>query len=237
MGPTLRLEGVLMLVALATAVVSLILTCAVFRSVLRSESRSLTYLRLGSAELFLFAFGVGGYLALILGALGIAIPVGLLASILGLAHAPFLSGLVVLLGVIVGFALLIWAALRLSVAGPMIVADGRFHLNDAWRLTKGHAASLLTIGLCLMVILILILTISAALTVAIGGSQASGVMSLLSGGAAKPVSYVMPTFSVRLAARYLIQIPISGCSLAIWAAPWARVYLDLAHPDVASTFG
>jgi hypothetical protein len=109
-------------------------------------------------------------------------------------------------------------------------------MSDTWRLTKGQGAQLFGVGICLMVILILLLIISSALTLALGGAQSAQLMSMLKGGSTSPASLRLPPLSFGLVARYLVQIPLSGCIAAIFAAPWAKIYRDLAHPDVAATF-
>ncbi|HXV01043.1 MAG TPA: hypothetical protein VG166_11140 [Caulobacteraceae bacterium] len=236
LAPLMQFEGVLLLIGLVSAFVTVVLNCAVFRSVLRPEEKAFAYLRLGSAELMLFFFFLGAYFVLAIGFVVALVPVFILVAIAGAAHAGLAAGLIAFLAVVALLVLLVWIMLRLSLVGPMTVQDGRFHFLDAWRLTRGHAGALFAVGLCLLVIAIVVGILSFVVTMAVGGAAAFGAFqSALRGAPASPAS-LMPVIGVGLVVRYLIAIPLSGGLLAIIGAPWARAFRDLAQPDVAATF-
>jgi len=122
----------------------------------------------------------------------------------------------------------------LSLLGPMIVESGKLRVADAWRLSRGHAGSLFAIGLCVFVIFIIVTVVHVLLNVATGTVPMQTFTHM--GQPGKLPSQLIPPLSPGLVVRYLIAVPISGCTLAIAAAPWARAYRDLAQPDVAATF-
>jgi len=237
LAPMLQAEGVLMLIGTVGFFFSLIFYCAVFRAVLRPNEKSFAYLRVGMTEVLLFAFVIGASIGLGFGVVIAFIPVFLLVAIAAAAHAPVISGLFIVVAYIGILVALVWAGLRLSLVGPMMISDGRFHFRDAWKLTRGHAGALFAIGLCLTVVLLVVMAVNVALTLSMGGPQAQSLMQAFQAphpGA--PPAQLIPPLTPMVVVKYLIAIPVSGCIIAIWGAPWARAYRDLAQPDVAATF-
>ena len=116
--------------AIVGVAVFTILWAAVFRAVLFPEERRFAYMRAGMDELrllgTLLVLFVGGYLVvLIVGAIfigiGYAIGGGIVAVILSL----------------ILFCAIIWAAVRISPAGPMTILQRKVVIGPAWRLTRG----------------------------------------------------------------------------------------------------
>jgi len=233
LGPLLGFEGQMMLLGLASGLVALIFSCAVYRAVLRPQASAFAYLRLGSAEFLLGAFWVGALVVLFLGLIVAMIPIVVVAAIASVAHAPLLTGLLVVVGYVGAIVVLVWVILRLSFVGPMMVEDGKFHLTDAWRLTRGQAGALFLVGLCMFVILLAVAAVHFAISIATGTMQLQTLIQNLQPGHA---AQIPPLFTPAALIGHLISIPFSGCSLAIVAAPWAKAYQGLAQPDVAATF-
>lgn len=234
LGPMFRSEGEIMLVSLVGGIVSLVVYCAAFRAVLKPEAPTFAFLRFGAAELFLLLFGFGFYFALILGLIAVMIPIGIIAGIAGVAHAPLVSGLLFVVGFVGAIAFCIWILVRLSLVGAMTVQDGMFHLGDAWRLTKGHGWSLFGLGLALFCIAILIGIVQAVVSLATGGFDLMTVMSSANNPAA--MFNTATPFTLPRMIGFVVSVPIIGCEVAILASPWARAYRDLAQPGVAETF-
>jgi len=235
----MQMQGVSWLLTLGGAFFGVVIYCAVFRAVLRPEDRRFAYLRVGLAELFLFVLFIGFYIAFFIGLLVTIIPVALLAGIAIAAHAPAVA---VIVGVASGIAvavLIIWVAFRFVLVGPMTVQDGKFHLFDAWRLSRGHAGALFLLALCLFVILLLIELVIGAIAIAFGIGilgQAAGGLQNLQAFFSQPPAALIASLAPALIIGVLFSIPVSGALVAIMAAPWARAYRDLAPPDVAATF-
>jgi hypothetical protein len=235
----MQMQGLSWLLTLGGAFFGVILYCAVFRAVLRPEDRRFAYLRIGLAELFLFILAVGFYFVFFIGLFVAIIPVAVVAGIAVAAHAP---GAAVILGVVSGIAiavLVIWVVFRFALVGPMTVQDGKFHLFDAWTLSRGHAGALFLLALCLFVILMVIELVVGAVALAFGIAilgQAAGGLQNLSTFFSQSPSALFASLAPALIIGGLVSIPVSGALVAIVGAPWARAYRDLAPPDVAATF-
>jgi hypothetical protein len=225
------------LLSIGGAFVASVLSCAVFRAVLKPDEGRLAYLRVGSAELFLFLLTIGVAVAAVVGAFVAAIPLVMITLIAALVHAKAAAVLIAIVGVIGLLALLCWVLLRLSLAGPMMVEDGKFHLVDAWALTRGHVAELFMVAASLFIILILIEVVIGAFAMAIGIAllgHAAGGLAALHSFFIRPPAEILATMAPGLILLGLIAIPVFGCLWAIIAAPWARAYRDLAGPSAIS---
>jgi hypothetical protein len=131
-----------------------------------------------------------------------------------------------------GAAALMWLAVRFSMAGPMMVADGQFRLFESWTLTRGHAGELFLIALSLVGIMlaaevivgiIFFVIIMASVAVSAGGSGALNAMAFANPGA------TLVAFAPALVIGAVLWIPLIGCFIAITTAPWAKAYLDLTR--------
>lgn len=234
-----QLQSASWLISLVGMFVGVMVYCAVCRSVLHPEQNRFAYLRLGTAEMFLFLLAIGAYFALFIGILIAFVPGALIVGIAFAAHAPGLGALLGVVAAIAAVVFLIWVLFRLALVIPMTVQDGRFHLFDAWSLTRGHAGALFLVGLCMFVILLVIEAVIGAITVALGigflSQMAGGFRNLPTFFSQSPAS-IVSTLLPALAVMGLFSIPISGALMAIMGAPWARAYRDLAQPDLAATF-
>jgi hypothetical protein len=121
----------------------------------------------------------------------------------------------------------------------MIVSDGKFHLFDAWALTKGKTANLFLMALCLLVIVVIAETVIGLIMLILGagvlGGMAGGFENLPTFFRQSPQALFQSLTPV-LALAGLLWIPISGAAVAVMGAPWARAYRDLVGPDLAVTF-
>ncbi|MDR3511277.1 MAG: hypothetical protein P4L73_06565 [Caulobacteraceae bacterium] len=235
-----RMQSMSYLVNLVSLFANSIIYCAVFRAVLHPEQGRFGYLRVGAPELFLFVLIIGGYIALMVGAVVAAIPIVIVAVILAGVHAVPAA---VILGIVAGiaaFVVMAYLILRVSLVGPMMVDDGKFHLTEAWALTRGKVASLLAVGLVLLVVLIAVEMIIALVLIALG----FGVVGSLAGGLRnlpvffqQPTQVLLPKLAPLLAVAAVAWVPVAGALLAIMGAPWARAYRDLRPKgDISETF-
>jgi hypothetical protein len=227
------MQGAGFLVQIVGLFLSAMLFCAVSRAIVHPERGAAAYLRLGPPEFFLAVISFGASFviafALLIGMIPFVIAIAILAS-----QKAFVAMAVVIgLGVLVLLVAIIYVALRFAFVVPMMVDDGQFHLFDAWSRTKGHVGSLFVIGLCLTVIALVAEAIvlaflvglgAAALTVAAGGLQ--NAQAFFQQNPAAIVAHLAPWLIV----YGLLVIPIEGCAMAIFMAPWARAYRDVVPP-------
>jgi hypothetical protein len=135
------------------------------------------------------------------------------------------GGLAVWLGTLAYLALLVWLAIRVSLAGPANFATGRFGLADSWRLTKGRFWSLLgmtVLALCLLVLIAVVLFIlTAVIQAAIGGFHSLAPVSLADPQALaeRPGAYVF---------ALVAELVIAPLYLVIGQAPFAAAYKALS---------
>ena len=225
--------------------VNAVLYCAVFRAVIHPDQNRFACMRLGAAELFVFVLMIGEFIVFFIAALFVGLIAGLVIGLLSVLHAGAIAALLgVILGVL-GVWGVVYTALRLGMIGPMIVDDGKFHLLDAWALTKGRAGGLFLIGFCVSAILIAVLIVLEIVLVAafmgvglhaLGGGGSEATAALFKQNPTAVLSKFIPLVVCAL----VIAIPVYGAVLAIMGAPWARAYLDLRQmpaTDVATVFG
>ena len=234
-----QMSGLVQLLNLVQFFVSAVVYCAVFRAVVHPEQSAFAYLRVGMAELFLALLIFGAFIVMFVAMIVIMIPVGILMAIVAVASHGAGIGFVIIIPLVI-VALLIAMmvfGLRFSLVGPMLVDDNRFHLFESWTLTRGRLGSLMLLGLGLIgvflaieiVVLILLAAIAAAVISAAGGLDQ--VRTMLQHSPEVLLSQAWPF----LIAWSIVAIPIAGCALAIAAAPFARVYLDLKS-DASEAF-
>ena len=224
------------LLALALAAV---LYCAVYRAVLHPDQDRFAYLRVGPPEFFIMALMFGAGIAFGFGILIVILPIAVIVGILVAVHAVAAAVIVGVLAVIALIVALIYLGVRFSLVGPMIVADGKFHLFESWTLTRGHAGSLFLIGLTLtglllaaQIVLAIVVLMVVIAVLAVQGLSLATIPAVFS----QPPGQVMAQIAPFLAVYALVAIPLTGCYLAIVTAPWAKAYRDLAAPDASEAF-
>jgi hypothetical protein len=234
-GGMLMGEGLIFLAAIMLMIFRVVLCAGIWRAVLRPEAGAWAYLRVGRAELFILLLLVGvGFAANII--VLPLLPIMLISGGLAMAHQVAAAIILGVIGLLAMIAAVIYVELRFSLIGPMIVHDGKFHFVDAWRLTRGKVGSLFVVGLGLAAILMAAEFVVIALVAAIGAAT----LGLAAGGFDaffnQPPLVVAEKLAPGLILYVLAAIPISGCGLAVFVAPWARAYLDLSPPAPDGTF-
>lgn len=214
----------------AIEMVFVLFAIAVFAAAVRATALGgddrFGFLRFGRDELRL----VG--LAIIVGVLGLVasvvlgVAVGLLAAVIGavLGGTP-----AAILGVTVPlFAIfmlgLLWAEVRISLAGALTVLRGRIVLRDAWRLTHGRVWTLLgaylVIGLAYCAVTLVFLSVSnpALLSALAGGMQPAAMQAAAAHSQA------------------VLAGPPSATTLVIWlfGGAFAIVFLTFVFGAIAS---
>ena len=130
------------------------------------QGPAFAHIALGSAELRALGGFFGLYLLLILFVLAVALVVGIVAAVgaavmksNAAAAAPV--GLAVVLAVLVGLCVVIFAIVRLSfLMVPAVVDGGEFGLTRSWEFTKGNFWRIALIGVCTLLPLMLVFVIA-----------------------------------------------------------------------------
>ncbi|HKT54473.1 MAG TPA: hypothetical protein VJP88_08470 [Caulobacteraceae bacterium] len=237
-GQFLQMQALSYLLDIGEIGVSSVVYCAIWRSVIHPDQAKFAYLRAGAPELFLGILTIGAAFAFFMGFFVFAVVVGVVIGVLVVSHAGLAAAILGVIAIFGALIAMVYVALRFSLAGPMMVADGKFHLGESWTLTRGHVGALFMVALTLMVVLIAIEIVFVILLFAIG----LGAVSALAGGLQNLATWAQqPGMLGRLAPLLLVfaalWIPLSGAMAAVIGAPWASAYLDLKpKEDVAALF-
>jgi hypothetical protein len=156
---------------------------------------------------------------------------GLILFLVGSAAGDagkLVAGLLIALVVLAGIGVLIWGVLRLSMAGPMSFAEGKFLLFESWAFTRGQSGRLLGMALLLMLILIgLELVLYAILGVAVFGSWA-GIKAMVEALQGQPPQAWLHAFWKVAAVGTVVLSFLAAFAMALVCAPWAKAYQALA---------
>jgi hypothetical protein len=207
---------------LGGAAIQWLILAALYRMRLRPEAApGLYYLRITRDEGRLFG------LWLTMAAIFVALMV---AGFLLLRALEQVSGLAAGLGTLAYLGLLLWLAMRFSLAGPANFATGRFGLADSWRLTKGRFWALLgmtVLALCLLLLIaVVVFILTAVIQAAIGGFHSLAPVSLADPQALaeRPGAYAF---------ALVAELVIAPLYLVIAQAPFAAAYKALSAPETA----
>jgi hypothetical protein len=151
-----------------------VLAAAMIRAVLRPSESRLGFLRFGADELRQLGLAILTFL------LFLAANFGLFGVIFGSASSPA-GGFVLVVGVLGGFAALIYVAVRLSLAPALTFESRRINLLGSWALTRGRfwpllGAYVLTVALVAMVWILSQLVVLALGVVLSGGDMQAATL-------------------------------------------------------------
>lgn len=214
--------------------VKAVLAGAVFRAILEPGQKGFAYLKLGAQELWLalvsLVMGVLAYMACVAGAIVVAICAAI-AYFAG-AQSGQAAGVVacILVAVVLGLAALgalFWAALRLSMAGPMSFSERKFLLFESWTFTRGQAWPLLGMTLLLgLIIVALELVLYAVFGVGIFAFGVKLIPRMQAMTGQPPAAWLRLLWPY-IAGFAVVGSLLSGPAMALVFAPWATVYRDL----------
>lgn len=205
-------------------VIGAVLSAAVARSVLRPNESRWGYLRLGMDEL-----------RVLLVSLAVSVIVGLTSGVAMMAVGAAMgvgaaSGqpLLILLGVLLlfaVFALIVWLAIKFSLAVPMTVDRRKIVILESFSATKGHFWSLLGMAVIAVIMSLIVsilgMIISAAADLATGGVQS------LSRYADMGLVQVLANAWPALLLSSIVNAFLSALQLAVLYAPFAAAWQDI----------
>jgi hypothetical protein len=202
-----------------------LVSCAVYRAVLEPERKAFAYLRVGLQELWVLASLLGLVAVLV----AVLVASSTVAGLIGQAAGPttWTGGLIVFLASCGVVALVIWVALRLSLAAPMSFAERRFRLTEAWPLTRGHGWRLFGVAVGVVALTLLIQMVMATFAQALGVGAALGQLADLRAFLADPAAH-MARVGPSLAGLAVLQVLVSALGLTLWATPFAEIYRELS---------
>lgn len=223
---------------LSSLAILTLIPSAVFRATLQPDDRRFLYLRLSAAEFWMvvivLVMVVMYVVAILVGMIPFMIVIFIVAAVTGGAGGAAVGGVLTAIMILALFGVIVWGALRFSMAPIMAFADRTFRLTESWALTKGHAGKMFLVGLTLAVITLVVeVVVFGFLFLTAGG--VAGMAKLAEASSQGP-----PAIVQALGAPWLVMIAVvfglfSGVAYTVWAGAWAEMYRQL-RPGVGETF-
>jgi hypothetical protein len=205
-------------------VLGTVLNAAVARAVVRPADKAFGFLRLGMDELRVFAVSVALSIVFVLVSFILFAIAGFGAG-LSAAASPGLGVLVGVLLFLPAVAVLIWLAVRLSLAVPITVAERRIALFDSFALTKGHSLSLLGMAIIAFIMSMLVGLLFGV--VALPVTMLTGDINQLAALDGASTAQILNTAGPAIAGFVVVNAIASALQLAVLYAPFASAYLGL----------
>ena len=233
----LRSLGVVYAMILPVALITQsMLGAAVYRAILRPSDGGVGYLKLGGDELRLVALSLVYFLLMVVGMVAITV---LASIVVGLAGAVVGAGGAALLGVAVFLfvsGLMIFAVVRLSLAGVITFAQRRIAVFDSWSLTRGQfwnmtGAYVLTLA-AVVVVMLLSVIIFAAVAAILSGGDLAAVGAMFSPDMSSLAAYMTPM----MIAYTVFGALLNAVYYAAIFSPHAVIYRALAGDQRAEVF-
>lgn len=206
--------------------VGAVLAAAVARGVLNPKAKGFGYVRFGMDEVRVMV------VTFVLGVLMTAacVVVFMLIGIIGGIAAASGAGwgwLVALAVGLAGVALLIWLAVRLSLAVPITVAENRMAFFDSFALTKGRFWPLLGMAIIAGVMTLIISFLSSIITMPLG--VMSGMESWSFGPNSDPEALraMLDISNPWVIASSLVEAIVYALTVGVLYAPFAAAYRDI----------
>ncbi|MFC5343285.1 hypothetical protein ACETK8_07605 [Brevundimonas staleyi] len=216
--------GFMGLVMPLALVLGAVLNAAVARAVLRPAEKAFGYMRLGADELRVLGVSI------VIGLIFFAVTVILFAVtglVAGLA-AQTNQGVGILVGVLLGLgavAVVVWLAVRFSLAVPATLAEKRIAPFAAFALTKGHSLPLLGMAIIAFIMSILVSVLGTIIALPI--TVATGGLSQLATMDGQSTMQILQAAGPGLIAWGVVNAVFSALQLAVIYAPFSAAYRDL----------
>ena len=207
-------------------IVGAMLMAAVARAVLNPRAGGFGYLRLGMDEVRVFVVSLVLCILLFCGWLAVGLLVGVLAGIAGATGASWMW-LVVVLGGLAGVAVIVWLAVRLSLAVPITVAENRFAIFDSFALTKGRFWPLLGMAVIAFVMVLVISLLAMVVTLPL--NLMTGLESWSFGSNADPevMAAALDVTNPWVIVNALVEAVVYALTVGVMYAPFAAAYRDI----------
>ncbi len=205
-------------------VASAMIYAAVSRAVLRPAESAYGYLRLGMDEVRVLVVSLVLFIAFMVLA---SVLFGIVGVVAGIAVATETQALwlVVVLLVLAACALIIWLAVRLSLAIPITMAQRRIAIFDSFGVTKGRFWPLLGMALlaAVMSIVVSLLGSLAAMPIQLATGGLQGLAELED----ESLQVILQTAWPAIAAWIVINAIMSALQVAVLYAPFSAAYRDI----------
>ena len=205
-------------------VLGAVLNTAVVRSVLKPGDKAFGYMRLGGDELRVLVVSVLLGIVIFAATVILFVIVGVLAGIAGQAN----TGVGILVGVLLGLgaaAVLIWLAIRLSLAVPITFHEKRIAPFDSFALTKGQVFPLL--GMAVIAFIMSILVSVLGTIIALPVTLATGGLNQLAAMDGQSTAQILQAAGPGLIGWGVVNAIFSALQLAVIYAPFSAAYRDL----------
>ncbi len=213
-------------------IASAVLYAAVARSVLRPNESGFGYMRLGMDEVRVLVVSLVLFVVFMLAGVVLFGIIGAVSGMAVAAEAPALWIVVALL-VCAAVAVLIWLAVRLSLAIPITMAERRMAIFDSFAFTKGRFWPLLGMTLLAGVMTIVVGLLGSLVAMPI--QLATGGMEGLSGLEGESLQVILQTAWPAIIAYVVINAVMSALQLAVMYAPFSAAYRDIKGVQADAT--
>ena len=220
-GTYLNFMGLMLPLAI---VLGAVLNAAVARAVLRPQDKAFGYMRLGGDELRVLAVTV--LLAIVFAA--VTMVLFTIVGVLGGLAAQANQGVGILVGVLTGLcavAVIVWLAVRLSLAIPVTLAEKRISPFASFAMTKGHSLSLL--GMAVIAVIMSLLVSILGTIIALPITMATGGLQQLAEMDGQTTAQILQAAGPGLLAYGAVQSIFSALQVAVIYAPFSAAYRDL----------
>lgn len=201
---------------------------AINRSLIFGASRGwILGLKLGMDEVRVFIVSLVGCILVFAIYLGCVLAAVALGGMLTAVTQSPAAMVVVLLGYIAALVLMIWIGIRLALAGPASVGEGRFVIFESWGMTKGRFWTLF-LGYLILCVIVLVVEFVALM---IAAMIAAGAMAGMDPAQFEDPEFVFEMISnFRVGPVVLVITALYGVVASFFTAAMlgvaARGYLD-----------
>lgn len=203
---------------------------AVFRAVLQPEDGRFGYVRFGRGELWLGLVLLIATVLLIIFMVLLILPIAIVGGIAAAMGGEGLSpaGVLILLAVMAAAGwLVIWLAVRFSLAYPMTFTEQKFLLFEAWPLTKGHAWKIFLVFLAVCAIVLVVeLVLFALIGLGVVAAILAGGQDLRELSQQPPSAWMGAALAWGAVGCVALSI-FAAAAYAVMIAPLASIYREL----------
>lgn len=215
-------------------IVTAVLTAAVARGVLEPRARAtFGYLKLGMDEVRVLVVTI--VLSILM--MVIAFVAYFVAVFISVAAGSMIDGWGWLIGftsVFAATALIVWLAVRWSLAVPITLADRKMAFFESFRVTKGRFWPLLGMAIIAGVMTLLVMLLSMIVTAPLGIMSGMSMAGAMSDGDPAAIFEAYSLTNPWVIASSVVNAFIYALVLAVIYAPFSRAYVALSGKGEAA---